>query len=115
MLSSEERRYAKGPHETSQAETTILRWKTTTITLGWINWILDISEEKIMSLKIQKQITQNSERKDTENNLGKRNQAFVICRNTLSILTHVIGVPEGRGKEKAERIRKYIYIWRNNG
>ena len=38
----------------------------------------------------------------------------MICRNTLSILTHVIGVPEGRGKEKAERIRKKkknIYIF----
>ena len=34
----------------------------------------------------------------------------MISRNTLSILAHVIGVPEGRGKEKAERIRKYIYL-----
>lgn len=46
MLSREERRYEKGPNETSQAETTIEIKTTTITTLDWINVILDISEEK---------------------------------------------------------------------
>ena len=35
----------------------------------------------------------------------------MISKNTLNILIHVIGVPEGRGKEKAKRIRKKIHIF----